>query len=190
MKIIILLMLTSLSLSNASGQTDSYGNPIFNNELISEEEFDNFELTSNYYTTKDNISNKESSVYVSDNPAITDYLDFSRNLPSYFFIVHRERKMLGMIVLLQKNEGSKTTLTYFILNPENGKSMEAPCSVFGEITEKRVEELEEMKIDTESKLIDMPNGKFYVFNGIMYFVQPYDSLKAEVIEIAKQFAGQ
>jgi hypothetical protein len=189
MKKLALILLTIITLTNAFGQTDKHGNPVFNNERISEEKFDNFELTSSYYNIKYNISNKQSSVYVSDNPTVADYLKFSRDLPSYFFIVHNGPNVMVMIMLLQKNDGSKTTLTYNIVNPNNGKSMEALCNVWGEISEKRVDELEKIKPDTSASILTMPNGRLYMFNGIGYRIQPYDKLKAEVIEIAKQLVS-
>ena len=103
MKKLSLLLLTIFTLTNVFGQTDKNGNPIFNSDLISEEKFDNFELTSSYYNIKENISNKNSSVYVSDNPTLDDYIKFSRNLPSTFFIAHKGQTVICMIMLLQKN---------------------------------------------------------------------------------------
>lgn len=186
MKQITFLLFAVFAMTSAFGQIDQHGNPVFNNELISEEKLDNFELTSSYYNIKDNISNKESSVYVSDNPTIDDYLKFARDLPSNFFIIHKGQNVIVAIMLLQRNDGDKTTLTYNIVNPNNGKSMEVPCNVFGEITEKRVDELLKLKIDSTAKIIDMPGGKSFLFNGIAYKIQPYDKLKAEVIELANQ----
>ena len=46
MKKIALILLTVFILTNGFGQADKHGNPVFNNELISEEELDGFELTS------------------------------------------------------------------------------------------------------------------------------------------------
>lgn len=189
MKKIALILLIVITLTNAFGQTDKHGNPVFNNELISEEKFDKFELTSSYYNIKDNISNKKSSVYVSDKPTVADYLKFSRDLPSYFFMVHNGPNVMVMIILLQKNDGSKTTLTYNIVNPNNGKSIEVPCNVWGEISEKRVDELEKIKADKSASIMSIPNNRLYMFNGIGYRIQPYDKLKAEVIEVAKQLVS-
>ena len=187
MKKIALILLTVITLTNAFGQTDKHGNPVFNNELIREEKLDGFELTSSYYTIDNNISNMGSSVYVSDKPTLTDYLKFARDLPSNFFIIHQGQSVLVMIMVIQKNEDSKTTLTYNIVNPNNGKSMQAPCNVWGEISEKRADELLKLKVDTAAKIIDLPNnGKGLLFNGIAYGIQPYNKLKVEVIEIAKQ----
>ena len=87
MKKIILLLLTIITLKSAFGQKDRLGNPIFNSEVISEEKFDKFELTSSYYLIDNNISNRESSVYVSEKPTLIEYLKFSRELPSYAFVI-------------------------------------------------------------------------------------------------------
>jgi len=189
MKKLLIILFTFFSISQTFGQTDRNGNPIFNNETISEEKFDGFELTSSYYNIKDNISNKQSSVYISDNPTLNDYLKFSRDLPSNFFTVHKGQNLIVGIVVLQRNTGSKTTFSYNIVNPTIGKSIEVPCSVFGEICEKRVEELEKLKVDTSATKLTMPSGTLYVYNGIAYHIQPYDKLKAEVIELAKQIVN-
>jgi len=185
-QIAIILLAIFIQIS-AYGQTDKNGNPVFNSELISEEKLDSFELTSSYYTIDNNISNAGSSVYVSDKPTLTEYLKFARDLPSNVFIIHQGKRVLIMIMLMQKNEDSKTTLSYNIVNPNNGKSMQAPCNVWGEISERRSDELLKLKVDPTAKIIDLPNrGKGIQFDGIVYRIQPYDKLKAEIIEIAKQ----
>ncbi|MDF2189137.1 hypothetical protein [Paraflavitalea sp. CAU 1676] len=190
MKKIVLIFLTVIAQVNVFGQVDKHGNPVFNSELISEEKLDGFELTSSYYTVDNNISNKGSSVYVIDKPTLTDYLKFARDLPSNFFIIHQGQSVMLMIMVMQKNDGSKTSLTYKIVNPNNGKSMQVPCNVWGEVSEKRADELVKLNVDTSAKIIDLANsGKGLLFNGIVYRIQPYDKLKAEVIEIAKQLAA-
>jgi len=187
MKKIAFILLTFIILKNTFGQTDKHGNPVFNSELISEEKLNGFDLTSSYYTIDNNISNKGSSVYVSNKPTLNEYLKFSRELPSNFFIVHQGQSIMVMIMLIQKIDGSNTILSYNIVNPNNGKSMQTPCNVFGEISEKRADELLKLKVDTAAKIIDLPsNGKGLLFNNIVYRIQPYDKLKAEVIAITKQ----
>lgn len=190
MKKLGLLLLTIFTLTSVFGQTDKNGNPIFNSDLISEEKFDNFELTSSYYNIKENISNKKSSVYVSDNPTLDDYIKFSRDLPATFFIAHKGQTVICMIMLIQKNDNGKTTLTYNIINPNTKKSIQVPCNIWGEINEKRADELLKLKADTSSVIIDLPNnGKGLLFNGIVYRIQPFDKLKTEVIEIVNQITG-
>ena len=190
MKKIKILTLLIFALTSVFAQTDKNGNPIFNSQLLSEEQFEGFELTSSYYTIDNNISNKNSSVYVTDKPSLNDYLKFARDLPSNFFIIHQRQKVIFMIMLIQKNEDSKTTLMYNILNPNNGKSMQIPCNVWGEISEKRASELLKLNVDTSAKIIEFPNnGKGFLFNGIAYRIQLYSNLKSEVIEIAKELTS-
>jgi hypothetical protein len=186
MKNALLTLLAIMALINVFAQTDQNGNPVFHSELIGEEKLNGFELISNYYTIENNISNIGSSVYIGDNPTLTDYLKFARELPSNFFIVNRGHSVVMMIMLMQKVDGPYTTLVYNIINPSNGKSVEQPCRVFGEITEKRADELLRLNVDTAAKIIDLPgNGKGLRFNGITYRIQPYDKLKAEVIAMVE-----
>jgi hypothetical protein len=187
MKRITLIFLSVIILTNSYGQTDKNGNPVFNNEIITDEKLDGFELTSSYYTIDNNISNRGSSVYVSDKPTLTEYIKFARELPSNFFIIHQGQSVMLMIMLIPKIEGSNTSLSFNIINPKNGKSMQTSCNVWGEISEKRADELLKLKADSNAKIINMPNnGKALLFNKIAYRIQPYDKLKEEIIEIAKQ----
>lgn len=180
-----------LGIGTVFSQTDKHGNPVFNSEVISEEKFDDFGLTSMYYTIDNNISNKGSSVYVSEKPTLPEYLKFSRELPSYAFLLHQEHKVRYMIMLTTVINGTKTTLSYHIVNPDNGKSVDVPCNVWGEISEKRADELTKLKIDEESNVIDLPNnGKLFLFDGVTYRIQPYDQLKEEVTKIAKHLISQ
>ncbi|WP_164121935.1 hypothetical protein [Sphingobacterium sp. xlx-130] len=50
-------------------------------------------------------------------------------------------------MLTPEINGTKTTLSYHIVNPESGKSLDMPCSVWGEIIEKHAGELTRLKID-------------------------------------------
>lgn len=187
MKKIILYLLLISGFADVFGQTDSRGNPVFNSKLISEEKFDGFELTTGYYTIDNNISNKSSSVFVSENPTNQEYLNFSRNLPSYFFLVRKDMEIKHMIILLPKIEGTKTKLFYNIVNPSSGKNVQLDCEVWGEISEYRTNELLNLKIDTSAIIIDLPNdSKGLVYEGIVYKIQLYNKLKEEVIKIASE----
>lgn len=190
MKQISLIILTVITLTSAYAQVDNHGNPVFNSEIISEEHLEGFELTSSYYTIGNNISNKGSSVYVSDNPALSDYLKFARELPSHFFIVHQGQNVLLSIILMPKIEDSNTIFIHHLINPVNGKSMQLPCNVSGEVTEKRADELLKLKVDTSAKIIDLPmEGKGLLFDGIVYRIQPYDKVKEEVILLLNELAA-
>lgn len=94
-------------------------------------------------------------------------------------------------MLTPEINGTKTTLSYHIVNPENGKSVDVPCDVWGEISEKRADELTRLKIDEASNVIDLPNnGKLFLFDGVAYRIQPYDQIKTEVIKIAEHLINR
>ncbi len=186
MKLIIAFILCLFLTNSLQSQVDENGNPVFNSTLISDETIDNFELSSFYYTIDNNISNKKSSVYMTAKPTLADYLKFSRNLPANYFVVHQGQKVRYMIILLQNNDNNKTSLKYMVMNALSGERKEIPCNVFGEINEKRVQELIKLKVDTASEILTLPLGNLFLFNNIAYRIQPYDSLKNEVIELSKQ----
>lgn len=183
MKKIIVISFICFFTTSIFSQVDKYGSPVFNSELMSEEYYYGFELSVSYYTINNNISNPESSVFVNENPSLDDYLNFSRNLPSYVFTIHKGSDVVAMIGLQQVNEGNKTRMTYNIVDFNNGKKTEIPCGVFGEITEKRAEELEKLKPDPESEIINLPIGKLYQFNGIAFRIQPYEKVKNEILQL-------
>lgn len=190
MKKISLLFTAFILTVTIFAQVDKNGNPVFNSELISEEKFEQFELSSSYYTINNNINNKASSVYVSGQPTAEAYIAFARNLPATFFIVHKGEKVVCMIMLLQKNDNGKTSLTYNLYGPNSKNAIEVPCNVWGEINEKRAQELLKLRVDTAAAIIDLPNnGKGLLFNGITYRIQPYEKLKAEILAIAAQVTG-
>lgn len=191
MKKNIILIFVILIAKISFAQIDKNGNPIFNNQLISEEKLDNFELTSSYYNIKENITNKESSVFVSENPRLEDYIKFSKELPANFFIIHKGQNVYFMIMALQKVENEKLIYFYNVVNPNNMKSIQVPSSIKGEISENRANELIELKIDESSK-INMLNKRLseLVFNGKTYEIQQYSELKEEVIKLANQILDQ
>lgn len=187
MKQITAILLLLLAFSLSKGQIDKNGNPTFNSQILGTEDHGEFQLSRSYYTITNNIDNKESSVFIAENPSAEQYLDFARDQTSYFFIIHKGQELMTMVILLQNNEQQPTQFAYNIFNPHNKQSVIAPCNVWGEITEKRAEELIALKIDSTAKIIDLPmNGKGLMFNGIVYRIQPYDKLLAEVTDLATQ----
>lgn len=186
-KIITITLFIFISLFSYS-QVDKNGNPIFNNEFIEDISVNKFSISMNYYTIENNIDNKNSSVFVSETPTIQEYIKFARDYPSYFAIVSENNVAKFMLMLLQKNEGSKTTFYYNIIDVKTNKSIEVPCKVWGEITEKRVDEMIENNYDSTAKkgAIIGTNKRQFSFNKMIYGYQPYDKVKEEIITISKQ----
>jgi hypothetical protein len=77
MKKIAIILLTVITLTNASGQTDNHENTVLIIELISEEEPEGFKLSEGNYTIENKISYNGSSVYYSNWPTLADYVNSS-----------------------------------------------------------------------------------------------------------------
>src|SRR5690554_239156 len=93
------LILTLLIWSQTFGQTDHNGNPVLNSISTSEKSYNDCLLISNYYTLKNNIENKLSSVFISENPTLNEIEDAAINLPSDFYILTKDSKVIVMIML-------------------------------------------------------------------------------------------
>lgn len=158
-------------------QTDKNGNPVFNSISTREETINDFQLISNYYTLKTNIENKNSSVYISDNPTLQEIENASLKLPSDFFLITKKQGMLNL-VLLQ----NYPTRQFFVINPETGKESEYPCSIKGEITENRANEIIKENYDKKAKI----KGNKLIFNNKKFTIISTKEIRKAVLELIEK----
>jgi hypothetical protein len=190
MKNALFITLATCFFATAFGQSpDTIIKPTFNSRLITDESIGDFELLTKYYTIENNISNQNSSVYLGDKPTLEEYVKFALTQPSYFFIVHKGADVKLEITFMQKKEGNVTTFSYMIVNPGTGKRLEVPSHVLGQISEGRMLELEKLRLDRSSKILDLPTGKVYSFNGVFYTIQLFDQVKVEMLGLVKPIMG-
>lgn len=152
----VILFFTILSFANSFAQTDKNGNPVFNSIIINEQGFEEFNLISNYYTIENNIENKNSSVYVAENPTRNEVEKFATELPSDFFLITKEQQMSNMILLV-----SEPNWAFIVINRATNKQSKYDFKLSGDITENRANEIITRKYDLEAKII---NGKLYFNN--------------------------
>jgi hypothetical protein len=143
-----LLSLTLLFITTHSfSQTDHNGNPVFNSVSTTEENIKDFQLISHYYTLKTNIKNKYSSVYISDNPTLDEIESAAINLPSDFFLITKNQAMLNMVLI--QNLPNRY---YFVIKTSTGKQTQFPCSINGDISENRANEIIKENFEPISKI--------------------------------------
>lgn len=147
MRKITIFILTTLVIGQLFCQTDKNGNPVFNSVTTGVKSFDKFILTSNYYTLKNNIDNRESSVFIADNPTLNQIEDASQKLASDFFIVSKSRNMIEMILL--RNEPKREFMVVLLATNEQSTF---PCALKGDITENRAKELIKANYDPNAKI--------------------------------------
>lgn len=169
------------------GQFDKNGNPIFNSIELEHEEVDDYTISYSYFTIDNNINNSNSSVFVQENPTAEEYFTFSRDLPSYGIIVHKNGDVLTSILLNQDNKTNVAKFTFEVINPNNGHNITVPCSTWGDITEERAKELIKLNIDSKIRMVDLPNnGTGLMYNNIAYRIQPFNELKLEIKTLVKE----
>lgn len=173
----IFTALLLLIATQVSSQTDHNGNPIFNSVSTNEETIKDFQFLSNYYTLKNNIENKGSSVYVSDNPTLDEIENAAINLPSEFFMVVKKQSMLNMIMIL-----NKPIRQYFVINPTTGKQERFPCSITGDISENRANEIIKEKYDTKAKI----EGDKLYFNKKKLRIISNKEIKENVLDLIEK----
>ncbi len=167
---LIFLLIATKNLS----QTDKNGNPIFNSVTTKEETVKDFQFSSNYYTLKTNIENKKSSVYISDSPTLKEIESASINLPSDFFIITKKQGVLNLIML--QNYPKRL---FFVINMETRKQNEYPCSIKGDITENRANEIIKEKYDVEAKI----KGNKLFFNNKKLTIISTEEIREAVLNL-------
>lgn len=156
-------------------QIDKNGNPIFNSTKIEKANLDNYEIISNYYTIKDNIDNKLSSVFVSESPTIEDFVNFSTKLPSYYFMLVDKGNIQGMAILIPNPK--EDSFFYRIIIPNNNSTVMLPSSLKGKITEHRAKELATIK-SNDAKISDSQ----FEINNLKLDIIPYKMIWSEFKE--------
>lgn len=165
--------------SNLYAQIDKNGNPIFNSEKIENVSFENVEIISSYYTIKDNIDNKQSTVFISENPTLDNYWNFSCDLPSYYFTVADKGNVKVMLMLIPKKEDD--SFFYNVVIPNKNESFQIPSKLKGRITENRAKELAGFK-----KTKAIINDGILKFNNKDFQVLKYSDVLEEVKNIVKE----
>jgi hypothetical protein len=163
-------------------QTDQNGNPVFNSIITSEQVFDEYDLVSNYYTLENNIENKNSSVYISENPTLDKVEKFATELPSDFFLITKNQQMLNMILII-----SKPKMTFVVMDMATNKQSEYNFKLRGDITENRANEIIKINYDTDAEI---KRGKLYFNNKKFRIISNADINKAVLSLINKEELGK
>lgn len=185
--IIVIIGLTFLLQLNCISQVagiDENGNPIFNSIPIGENDYDGYGIAANYYTISDNIANPNSSVFVSKHPTGDQIFQFATNQPSYFWILHKDRKVFKIISLNQKSENwNEVKWSFFVQDINFGTGKEFPINIWMlHITEHRMFEMKYgLQKMLEQELMDKDKRIFnkYIENkihGTVPYLKIYEKL--------------
>src|SRR5690554_3119050 len=177
MRKIATIILTFLIWNQSFGQTDNNGNPVFNSVSINEKSHEDFLLISNYYTLNNNIESKLSSVFISEKPTLNQIEEAAINLPSDFFILTKESKMVIMIML--QNDPKRQFMT---IEMRTNQESNFSCNLVGDITENRANEIIKEKYDSTASI---KNGKLK-FNGKEFKIITNKKIEEAVLNLIKK----
>lgn len=177
MKKLLIIILTMFSVGHSYGQTDKNRNSVFNSIATKEKSFGDLLLILNYYTMKNNIETKQSSVFISNNPTLDQIEKAAINLPSNFFILTKDSKMVVMVLL--QNDPIRE---FMILEMKTNKQTNFPCKLIGDITEDRAHELVKEKYDSAAII---ENGKLK-FNGKVFEIITNKEIEEAVYTLIKK----
>lgn len=165
------------SLRTVYAQTDKNGNPVLHSEPTLVQEFDSFRLIGNYYTLRNNIDNKKSSVYIADTPAMDDVSIAALSIPSDYFILTKNGFIVAMMML-----DMSTSPHFYTIALHSGRSESYPTLLSGHMTENRAIELNTKGFDKKSKIIK-PNK--LQFNNQVYSFVANEAILAEVMNLIR-----
>lgn len=158
-------------------QTDKNGNPVFNSVSTNEETIKDFKLISNYYTLKNNIENKTSSVYISGNPTLAEIENAAINLPSDFFLITKNQAIISMVMIQ-----NIPTRQFLVINPMTGLQKQFTCSLKGDITENRANEIIKEGFDPAAKI----KGDKLYFNNKKLTIIENQEIKDAVLKLIEK----
>ena len=172
MKYIVTFLLV-LSMHLCFSQTDHNSNLVFNSITISSEHIKNFQLISSYYTLKNNIEKKWSSVYISSKPTLDEVENAATSLISEHFEIVKNHTIVGIIVFVCK------PMRFMTVDIVTGKKDMLPCRFNGDITENRALEIVKEKYDTNAKI---ENNRLY-FNGKTFSIVTNKEIKQALLNL-------
>jgi len=171
----LLTVLSLLLASQAFSQVDKNGNPVFNSVSTDEETLGDVHLFSNYYTLKNNIENKSSSVFIAENPTLDQVEQAATGLPSDFFVIRKDGAILNLIML-------RTLKEYFVVNMATRKEEQFPSKLEGDITENRAREIIEQHYDPKAKI----KGDRLFFNDKKLKIISSADIRKDVLALIEQ----
>ena len=173
---LVIITLVFLTLGQVFGQVDRNGNPIFNSIFIKDKAEKNYQLVYQYYTLKNNIENRKSSVFIAEYPSLDLIEGAAINLPSDYFILTKKGKVVGIIGLLTYPQRE---FNFDLIRMEQRYTY--PCKLKGDITENRALEIIKNQYDPNAYI----DGDVLHFNGKKLSIISNDDIENAVETLIK-----
>jgi hypothetical protein len=167
----LIVLVMSTAIAPARAQTNNGGEIVFHSVSTGEKTFGDVLLISNYYPLRNNIMNKRSSAFISEKPTLAQIEKAAISLPSDFFVLTKQTKIIATVRLDNKPRREFTV----ILMPVQDMQVFA-SSLEGDITENRAKELIQEEYDSTARI----EKDILTFNGKKFKIIPEEKIGAAV----------
>lgn len=159
----------------------------YHHEVIQVDSFENYTVVTWYLTIDTNIHKFKGSIFVNRPPTADQSVKWGLKYPSYVWLV----KVKGrdkFYVMQNRREKVDGTYEKFYSGkrPFSRDLKEYNSDVPGQLTEHRMEELIENKLDKNAQKFRTKQGLVFYFNGKKYNVQVFEFVHEEVLQIIKK----
>jgi len=161
----------------AFAQTEKPGEPIVKSVIVSEVTIKDFQLSANYYTIKNNLSNRSSKAYVADRPSLGQITAAAVRMPSEMYTVSKKGNQLSMILFIAGGEN-----TFLVIDPLSKIQTAFKTNLTGAITENRAKELIKEKYDPAASI----KGGQLTFSKMQHTIIPNEKISAAVIALIEK----
>ncbi|KGO91596.1 hypothetical protein [Flavobacterium subsaxonicum] len=176
MKNLLVALIVLCSSASLFAQTDDNNNPIFNSVILGTDTVDGLTVMYNYYTLKNNIENKNSSVYIDDKPSLAETIDAAQTLPSDFFVIMRGQEVVSLLLFT-----ASPKIEFMLMDIKTGASKNFSPALQGTLTQNRANELLTEKYAANTKI----KGDKLTFNNAQFKIITTADIKKEAAAIIK-----
>jgi len=169
-----LLLLASFT---TFAQIEKPGDPIVNYASTGVTTVKDYQLNANYYTLKNNLSNRASHAYIADKPSLAQVTAAALRMPSELFKVNKDGKQLSMVIFV----GGGTN-TFLVIDPLTKAQTIFKTTLAGVISENRAKELIKEKYEPTAVI----KGEVLTFNKVQYPIIPDAKIKEEIIGLIEK----
>lgn len=170
-------LLLLFTVTTTFAQTEKPGEPVVNFVDLGEVTINDYQLNTNYYTLKNNLSNRRSQAYVADRPTLAQLTAAALRMPSALFKISKNGNQLSMILFITGDAN-----TFLVIDPLSKSQKAFRSALTGSITENRAKELVKEKYDAAAVI----KGDQLTFNKAQYTIIAEAKIKAELISLVEK----
>jgi len=164
-----------LSVNLVFAQKNQSDDPKLYSYNTSIEHIGDFELSFDYYPLKRNMEKEALGVYAERTPTLDEIAYAAMNMTSELFVISKDSVSANIITFMN----DKIVKEFAVATPSTGENRHFKCSLKGQITENRANELIKQNYDPKASI---DNGKL-TFNKTEYVIITNEKMKEALLKL-------